>query len=261
MTPSNPDRMVSRRTALAAFVAAGIGASLAARPALAREPVALPLAGLRIGTFQRTPEPLVSLVLDSALLTVPGGSAVSGHLVDEPGWSQSISFPSTSAAIVHVTEGAYTVRSDGPVTVVRPSEDGVAVAESIPPGAEATAQAGETMLYLSSSHIEESNAGETPTDRYTFIVVGNEEPTIENPQGTSNGEFLAAIEPAQWSTLPAGEVTITFTLQDAGGAGTATPVAGLQMIGELGGSSPRQLVISVTPGALPGATPVDLVSD
>ena len=261
MTPSYPDRKVSRRTALFAFGAAGIGASLVTRSAFAQDTAGLSLAGqplVELWVATPTTESLVSLVLDSALLTVPQGAAVCGHVVDEPGWSQTISFPTTSAAIVHVNEGVYAVRSDGPVTVVRPSADGMAVAENIPPGEEVTTQAGETMLHLSSSHLEERNAGDIPTDRYTFVVVGDGEPTIENRQGTSNGEFLAAIEPDPWSSLPAGPVTITFAVEDAGAAGTATPVTGLQMAGELGGSPPRRLVISVTPGALPGATPVDL---
>lgn len=230
--------------------------------------VALLLSAISVRAQEATPAvsvplpvgPLVSVVLDSALLTVPGGAAVSGHLVDEPGWSQAISFPTTSAAIVHVTAGAYTVRSDGPVVVVRPSSDGAAVAEQIAPGQEATALAGETMLYLSSSRIEESNRGTAPTDRYTFIVVGDGEPTVENSQGTTAGEFLAAIEPPQWSTLPTGPVTVSFAIADPAAVGTSTPVAGLQMVGELGGATPRQLVISVSAGAQSGATPVELAT-
>jgi hypothetical protein len=215
--------------------------------------------GIPVVTAEASPaaEPLVAVVLDAALLTVPGGSAVSGHLVDAPGWGQTISFPTASAAIVHVAAGAYTVRSDGPVVVVRPSADGAAVAEAVPPGQEATAHAGESMLYLSSSRIEESNRGDAPTDRYTFVVVGDGEPTIENVQGTTSGEFLAAIEPDQWSTLPSGPVTVTFAIADAT-AEVVPPDGELQMVGELGVPTPRRLVISVSPGALPGATPVEL---
>jgi len=270
MSASNSNQAVSRRAALAALAAAGIGASLtarsvradhSARPLVARIPER-PASTNGGAQSEATPAPaeVVALVLDAALLRLQGGTAVSGHLIDQPGWSQTISFPETSVAIVHVARGAYTVRSDGPLAVVRPSSDGVAVAERIPPGVEATAQSGETMLYLSSSHIEESNLGDEPTDRYTFIVVGAGEPTIEHPQGVSTRELLAAIEPAQWSSLPGGQITITFVISDSAASGGSTPISGLQMAGELEGSPPQRLVISVTPGVLPGATLVDLSS-
>jgi hypothetical protein len=203
-------------------------------------------------------DPLVAIVLDSELLMVDGGTAVSGHLVDEPGWSQAITFPTAGAAIVHVTDGAYSVRSDGPVAIVKPAATGAAVAEQIPPGEIRTARAGETMLYLGSSRIEESNPGDVPTERYTFIVVGDGDPTIEDARGTSDGEFLAAIEPEQWSTLPSGPVTITFAIVDSATPEPEPPDGGVQMVGALSGSPSQHLVMTASPGAIPGATPVDL---
>ncbi len=205
-----------------------------------------------------TTDPLVAIVLDSELLTVEAGTAVSGHLVDEPGWSQTITFPSAGAAIVHVIDGAYSVRSDGPVAIVKPTATGAAVTEQIPPGEVGTARNGETMVYLGSSRIEESNQGDTLTDRYTFIVVGAGDPTIEDAKGTTDGEFVAAIEPEQWSTLPSGPVTITFAIADAATPEPEPPDGGVQMIGEVSDSPSQHLVITVSPGAMAEATTVDL---
>ena len=256
MTTSNAAPTISRRTVFAGLGAAGIGLAFASRTGRASAQEATP------ATATSAAGPLLSAVLDAGLFAVPSGALVLARLVDEPGFSQAIAFATNGPAISHVVAGTYTLRSEGPIVLLRPSPDGAAVAESIPAGQEATAQAGETLLHLSGARTEESNQGDVPNERYSFVVAGPDQPTIEDQQGTSNGELLAYIDPGLWTVPASGPVTVTLAREDAATpAAAATPVAGQQVVGELAGPPAQRVMVTLSPGELPGATPVNLATE
>jgi hypothetical protein len=209
-------------------------------------------------------EDLVSVVVDAGLLTIPSAEVSVGHSVDQPGWRHTISFPTTSVVVVYVASGAYTLLSDGPVVLVKEDAISTPVATSGGFGQAVTAQAGEALVFLSSARNEESNDGSVPTDRYSFLMFGGMPPTIEGEAGTSDGELVAYLDVTQWQPIADGPVTITFGWLDTTAA-DPTPSAGVQQaVGEvtaIGGATPGRLVVTFTPGTLPGATTVDLPVD
>jgi hypothetical protein len=173
------------------------------------------------------PHNLFTVSLDAGLLNIPGGTAQLGHNIDQPGWTLTQTFPYATVIFVSVVSGQFTVTSAGPASILRMG----LFPEAVAPGVKATANAGDTAVFLSNYQSVQANEGTTPTERF-WMIVGAGQPTTSVSNDKTAGDGPWTLDPAQWRPATSGTMTVTL----ATGSDDMPAPAANTLIGTLGGS-------------------------
>jgi hypothetical protein len=150
---------------------------------------------------------LFTVALDASLLAVPRGTVQLGHNIDQPGWTLTQTFPYATVIFIAVVAGKFTFTSAGPASILRMG----LFPEPVAPGVKATANAGDTAIFLSNEQSVQTNEGTTPTERF-WMIVGAGQPTTSVSNDKTNGDAVWTLDPAQWRPATSGTMTVSLAV-------------------------------------------------